>query len=53
MDVRGQLAPLVFQALRYLRRSGVTPEVIDRLRLTLSRKDKAELTRGSATPPPG
>jgi hypothetical protein len=46
MDVRGRLAPLVFQALRYLRRSGVTPEVIGRLRSTLSRDDKAELTRG-------
>jgi hypothetical protein len=43
MDVGGRIAPLVFQALRHLGRSGATPEVIDRLRLTLSRKDKAEL----------
>ena len=43
MDVSGKTAPLVFQALRHLGRSGVTPEVIDRLRLALSRKDKAEL----------
>ena len=43
MDVGGRMAPLVFQALRHLGRRGVTPEVIDRLRLALSRKDKAEL----------
>jgi hypothetical protein len=43
MDVGGRMAPLVFQALRYLGRSGVTPEVIDRLRLALSGKDQAEL----------
>ena len=44
MDVGGRTPPLVFQALRHLGRSGVTPEIIDRLRLALSRKDKAELT---------
>jgi hypothetical protein len=43
MDVRGRVASLIIQALRYLGRTGVTPEVIDRLRLALSRKDKAEL----------
>ena len=43
MDVSGKTAPLVFQAMRHLGRGGVTPEVIDRLRLALSRKDKAEL----------
>lgn len=43
MDVRGRMAPLVFEALRYLGRDGVTPEVIGRLRSTLSPKDKAEL----------
>ena len=43
MDVGGRMPPLVFQALRHLGRSGVTPEIIDRLRLALSRKDKAEL----------
>jgi len=45
MEVRGRLAPLVFQALRYLGRKGVTPEVIDRLRTMLSPKDKAELEK--------
>ena len=43
MDVRGRVAPLVFQALRYLGRSGVTPEVTARLHSALSRRDKAEL----------
>jgi hypothetical protein len=43
MDVGGQMAPLVFQALRHLGRSGVTPDAIDRLRLALSRTDKREL----------
>lgn len=45
MDVRGQVAPLVLQALRYLGPKGVTPEAIHRLRSTLSPKDKAELRR--------
>jgi hypothetical protein len=44
-DVDGRMAPLVFQALRHLGRNGVTPEVVDRLRSILSRKDKAELKR--------
>ncbi|MCL5279434.1 MAG: type IV toxin-antitoxin system AbiEi family antitoxin domain-containing protein [Planctomycetes bacterium] len=43
MDVRGQVAPLVLQALRYLGSNGVTPEVIGRLRSVLSPKDKTEL----------
>jgi hypothetical protein len=43
MEVDGRMPPLVFQALRHLGRSGVTPEAIDRLRLVLSQKDKAEL----------
>ena len=45
MNVRGRTAPLVFQALRYLGREGVTPEVIERLRSKLSERDKAELNR--------
>ncbi len=43
MDVGGKMAPLVFQALRHLGRTGVTQEVVHRLRLVLSQKDKAEL----------
>lgn len=43
MDVSGQTAPLVFQALRHLGRAGVTQEVINRLRSPLSQEDKAEL----------
>ena len=45
MDVNGQTAPLVFQALRYLGQTGVTPDTIDHLRSKLSRKDKAQLRR--------
>jgi len=43
MDVGGKMAPLVFPALRHLGRSGVTQEVVHRLQLALSHKDKAEL----------
>jgi len=45
MDVRGQVAPLVLQALRYLGPKGVTSEVICRLRSILSSKQKDELRR--------
>ncbi len=45
MDVRGQVAPLVFQALRDLGPQRITPEVLHRLRSTLSAKDKVELRR--------
>ena len=45
MDVRGRVAPLVLQALRYVGTNGVTPEVVRRLRKTLSEKDKVELQR--------
>ena len=43
MDLSGRVASLVIQALRHLGKNGVTPEVISRLRSTLSKKDKAEL----------
>ena len=45
MEVRGRIAPLVFQALRHLGRDRVTPEVIRRLQKILSRGNKAELNR--------
>ena len=45
MDVSGRTAPLVLQALRHIGRDGVRPEVVHRLRSTLSQKDKAELKR--------
>jgi hypothetical protein len=43
MEVRGRMASLVYPALRHLGRTGATPDVVDRLRSTLSRSDKAEL----------
>lgn len=43
MDVRGQASPLVLQALRYLGKDGVTPDVIARLRSLLPQKAKLEL----------
>jgi hypothetical protein len=43
MEVGGKMAPLVFEALRHLSRDGMTPEVIRRLRSTLSVQDKREL----------
>lgn len=45
MDVRGQVSPLVFQALRYLGKDGVTPQVISRLSRILPLKEKNELKR--------
>jgi len=45
MDVKGRLAPLIFQALRHLGQKGVTPKVIRHLRSKLSKKEKAELQR--------
>ena len=45
MDVSGRIAPLVLQALRHIGRDGVRPEVIYRLQLTLSQKEKVELKR--------
>ena len=45
MDVRGQVAPLVIQALRHVGRNEVTPQVVHRLRSALSPAHKAELRR--------
>jgi hypothetical protein len=45
MDVRGQVAPLVIQALRYVGRKGATSQVIHRLRSVLAPAHKAELKR--------
>ncbi|MCD5416513.1 DUF6088 family protein [Candidatus Bipolaricaulota bacterium] len=45
MDVSGRMAPLVLQALRHIGRDGVRPEVVHRLRATLSQKEKAEFER--------
>jgi len=45
MGVQGRTASLVFQALRYLGREAVTPQIVDRLRSLLSSRDKAELRR--------
>ena len=45
MDVNGQTASLVFQALRHLGQNGVTTETIGHLRSKLSLRDKKELKR--------
>jgi hypothetical protein len=45
MDVKGQTAPLVFQALRHLGQKGVAPKAIRYLRSKLSKKERAELKR--------
>lgn len=47
MDVSGPLAPMLFQALRYLGKDSVTPAVIRRLRAVLKPSDKADLKRNS------
>ena len=43
MDVKGQTAPLLFQALCHLGKNGVTPDIIGHLYSKLSWKDKKEL----------
>ena len=45
MDIRGRISPLVFQALRYLGKDGITQQAISRLISMIPRKDKAELKR--------
>lgn len=45
MDVRGRVSPLVFQALRYLGKKGMTPQVTARLILLLKAKERNELKR--------
>jgi len=43
MEVQGKTSPLVFQALSYFGKDGVTQEMIKRLRSLLTAKDKVEL----------
>jgi hypothetical protein len=43
MEVQGKTSPLVFQALSYFGKDGVTQGMITRLRSLLTTKDKAEL----------
>jgi len=45
MDVKGRLAPLVFQALRHLGQNGLSPKLIRHLQSKLSKKEKDELNR--------
>jgi len=45
MDVRGKLAPLVFQAIKYLGKDGITPEVIARLRRVMNRRDRSDTVK--------
>ncbi len=45
MDVQGRISPVVFQALRYLGKEGMTPQVVSRLTRLLPLKDKKELKR--------
>jgi hypothetical protein len=43
MEVQGKTSPLVFQALSYFGKDGVTQGMISRLGSLLTAKDKAEL----------
>ena len=45
MDVRGRVSPLIFQALKYLGKKGMTPKVIARLNSSLTDQEKNELKR--------
>ncbi len=44
MDVSGDLAPLVLQALRHIGRGGVTQKVMNRLHSILSKQDRSDLS---------
>jgi len=43
MEVQGKTSPLVFQALSYFGKNGITQGMISRLRSLLTAKDKADL----------
>ena len=45
MEVKGQLAAHIFQALRYLGKDRVTPDVIARLRRVIRPQDRADIKR--------
>lgn len=45
MEVQDRVSSLVLQALRYLGKGGVTPEMIAHLRTLLSKQDKAKLAQ--------
>ncbi|OGV66130.1 MAG: hypothetical protein A3K19_19730 [Lentisphaerae bacterium RIFOXYB12_FULL_65_16] len=45
MAVSGRVSAVVFQALRYLGRTGVTPDVVQRLRATIPPQDRQRLGR--------
>jgi hypothetical protein len=51
MAVTGRVAPLVFQALRYLGRNGVSEKDISHLNRLLKKKDKQELRRNLINAP--
>ncbi|MHC9062360.1 DUF6088 family protein [Nitrospira sp. CMX1] len=51
MDVAGRVSALVLQALRYVGKTGVTPEKIARLRSVLHKRDRADLARALAHAP--
>jgi len=43
MEVKGQLTPLIFQALRYFGKDRMTPDVITRLRILIRPRDRADI----------
>jgi len=45
MDVKGRIAPYVFQALRWMGKDGMTPQNISHLQTILKPKDKSDLIR--------
>jgi len=45
MDVRGRISPMVFQALRYLGKNGMTQQVVSHLSKLIPAKDRKELKR--------
>ncbi|HAS82110.1 MAG TPA: hypothetical protein DCS43_05395 [Verrucomicrobia bacterium] len=45
MDIKGELAAHVFQALRHLGRNGATPEVIARVRRLIRPRDRVDVQR--------
>ena len=45
MDVKGEMAAHVFQALRHLGKDGVTPDVVVRLRRIIRSRDRIDILR--------
>jgi hypothetical protein len=51
MDVKGEMAAHIFQALRYLGKDGVTPDLVARLRRLIQPRDRLDIQRSMKLAP--